>query len=119
MAKEITVKASVAVKNGNLSLSFDSGAIRVDQTTASGGNPGVVSVGTSEETISFGDVTPGMVWMRNLDGTNFVTWGNTTGNLAQKLAPGGVPTLIEINSGSIIVKADTAACLVQVIGVSP
>lgn len=119
MANEITAKASVQVTNGKFAINFDSGAVRIDQTTASGGNPGVVSVGTAEETISFGDVSPGLVWMRNLDTTNFVTWGNTTGNLAQKLAAGGTPTLIEINSGSIILKADTAACLVQIIGVSP
>ena len=119
MANEISVSASIEVNNGNFRISFSSGAVRVDQTTATGGNPGVVEIGTSEETVSFGDVTPGLVWMRNLDATNFVTWGNTTGNLAQKLAPGGVPTLVEINSGSLIMQADTAACNVQIIGVSP
>lgn len=119
MANEITVKASVRVKNGNLELAFDSGNVRIDQTTATGGAPGIVAVGTTEETISFGDVSPGIVWMRNLDATNFVTWGNTTGNLAQKLSAGGTPTMIEVSSGSIIMKADTASCNVQIIGVSP
>lgn len=119
MANEITVAARLRVKNGTFELSFDSGNVRVNQTTATGGNPGVVAIGTSEETIDFGDVSPGLIWMRNLDDTNFVTWGNTTGNLAQKLAPDGVPTIIERASGSIIMQADTAACNVQIIGISP
>ena len=118
MSNEITITTGLQLVNGNLSVSAATTTLQFDQTTARGGSPGTQDIGTSEETISFGDVIPGFVWMRNLDVTNFVTWGNVTGNLDQKLRPGGT-TLIEMVSGGVLImKADTAGCKVQIVSVN-
>jgi hypothetical protein len=79
MADEITTYCSLAVTNGQLSLPGVGGSIKVDQTTARGGGPGAVTIGTSEEAISFGDIGPGYIYMRNLDDTNYIEFGPESG----------------------------------------
>jgi len=79
MADEITTYCSLSVTNGELSLPGVGGSIKVDQTTARGGGPGAVTIGTSEEAISFGDISPGYVFIKNLDSTNYVEFGPESG----------------------------------------
>lgn len=76
----------------------------------------VFSVGTSEEEITFGDVTPGFVMMQNTDGTNFVQFGRTTGVYTGRMQA-GEPACFRLDntSNSVFLKADTAACFVRVI----
>lgn len=50
------------------------------QTTEGGGNPGKVTVGDSEEAISFGDlVSPALVRLENLSDSYDVTYGPESG----------------------------------------
>jgi hypothetical protein len=81
------------------------------------------TIGTTEETLSFGDITPGRIAFFNLDGTNFVEWGFATGarpgRLRPKVAatdPCGAPNTIDVTSGTTIyIKADTASCEVKAV----
>ena len=76
MANEIQVSMSLVVSNGSFKFRFQPGGLQFDQTGTGGGNPGLVSVGTSEENIALGDITTeGWVVMMNLDATNYVEWG--------------------------------------------
>lgn len=96
----------------------------VAQTTQGGGGPGEVTVGTTEETISFGDIAPGLIVLENTDATNFVEWGFSTGVRPGRLYPRtgdatskACRTEIQVASGTTIyIKADTASCKVLVLG---
>lgn len=88
--------------------------IQADQSTTGGGNPGLVAIGTTEEVISFGDVSShGYVYIENLDDTNFITYGPTSG--------GSMITLGRLKAGEVCVfrmepgisfrmKANTSSC---------
>ena len=76
-----------------------------------------LSIGTTEETISPGtDVTlPAHILIANLDSTNFVQVGFSTGSYKWRLRAGEFCLLPYLESGvTIYAKADTAACTVQV-----
>ena len=78
MANEITLTVGVQVANGSLSAQFPNVALKRDQA-ASGLSDQVLSIGTSEEDVSFGDVaTPGIVVLHNLDATNSVSYTHLT-----------------------------------------
>lgn len=75
-------------------------------------------IGTSAETISFGDISgaPTQVLIRNLDPTNFVEIGGDSGLTVFKLKLlAGKSMLIPPSSGTIYAKADTAAVRVQIV----
>lgn len=115
MANEITITTGLALTNGLLIVPASNTTTRFDQTTARGGGPGVLDIGTSEETITFGDCVPGYIEMVNLDASNFVTWGNVTANLDQKLSANGGRALFEMVSGGVLImEADTATCKVKI-----
>jgi len=122
MANEIRTSLSVAIVNGNYRDDFRPGALNYTQVTASGGNPGSVSIGTAEEDIAFGDVTPGLVMMQNLDTTNFVKFGPKSAGsmvLCGKISPGKI-AYFELGAAvTLRMQADTAACLVLIKGLSP
>lgn len=119
MADEITIQTGVGLKNGELVVSNTNKSRRFDQTTARGGNPGTVDVGTTEETVSFGDCVPGFVEMVNLDATNFVQVGFSTGVYGFRLLANGGPALIYLETGATMyVKADTATCKVRITGIN-
>jgi hypothetical protein len=72
---EIAATLTVNVSNGNLVDRINETA-QIDQTTARGGLPGFLIVGTTEESISLADlVSPGVVFIKNLDPTNYVQYG--------------------------------------------
>lgn len=124
MADELVSRVSVAYNKSGQSITQ---AIRDFYLTiaGSGASAPTVSVGTSEEDYSFGDVgTPGFLWLRNIDPTHFVTWGpkDTTMKAAGILLPITTvakpppPTILYLATGVVIRwKADTAACLVETI----
>lgn len=118
MADEIKINLNVRASKSSINVVPEPINVSIDQTTAGGGGPGFVSVGTTEETISFGDTSPGIVLMQNLDTTNFIEWGFSAGVYGGKLTAGGEPTLLTLNSGTIYVKADTAACNLKVVGIN-
>ncbi len=116
MANEIKLRLSFLVENGFFKDSFQGGQINIDQ--ANPGRGGYVQViGTSEEIIVFGDVTTGgVLFMRNLDSTNFITYGPDNSGMVggSKMKP-GEPAFFRITPGTTwLAKADTASCKLDV-----
>ncbi|MGW8177227.1 MAG: hypothetical protein ACWGQW_00300 [bacterium] len=71
---------------------------------------GVQNIGTTEESLTLVPdlTTPGFVILTNLDATNYVEIGSTTGVYDIKLKP-GESVLYRHNSSTIYAKANTAA----------
>ena len=115
MPNEISITTALRLTNGLLNVPSTQKTTQFDQTTARGGGPGVVDVGTSEETIAFGDCVPGWVEMENLDETNYVEVGFSTTVYGIRLVASGGRCLFYLNtSATVYVKANTAACKVRV-----
>ena len=114
MANEIRISASISVDNGNLSFAQNYGTKSYDQTAVGGPSPGMVEIGTTEESQAFSELTaPGWVTLQNLDTTNFVEWGFSTGVYGGKLMPGDSAGPFRLNSSTtLFLRADTAACRV-------
>lgn len=114
----ITETYTAAIVNGLYEETI-SRTLTTSQTTQGGGNPGYVNIGTSEEDISFGDVTPRIVIIENMDGTNFVKYGPKSGGSMVnfgRVSPGGIARF-EMGSGvTLRMSADTAACNVRIRG---
>lgn len=115
MANEITETYRLSVTNGN----YESGDVTItnyqsDQASV-GEAGGVQAIGTSEETLSSGDLTnKGLLWIKNLDTTNYVELGFATGVYPILLeANGGWARFKTSTSATVYLKADTAACNVQ------
>lgn len=119
MANEFTATLSLSVSNGEF-VDVTETNFRDDQTTKGGGNPGTVEIGTSEETISFGDVSPGWVLMKNLEdsGGNYVEYGpDSTGMVAIGRLNPGATHIFKLTSGvTLKAQANTAAVKVLVKG---
>ena len=117
MANEITINASAVVRNGNLNFSWTPGALSVTQAAIGGPTPGMQAIGASEESIAFGELTvKGWVILQNLDATNYVRWGFSTGVYGGRLEPGEY-AMFRLNPGAtIFLIADTAACKVLAYG---
>jgi hypothetical protein len=110
MANEIRVKTQLSVANGFVDET-DNISITVDQSAVGGPTPGYLTIGTSEESVAFSELgTKGWVLLRNLDDTNFVEWGFSTGVYGGKMLPGETAGPFRMNTTSIFLKADTAAC---------
>lgn len=119
MAGTITGKLEFTVENGSFQDSLSLGPFSITQTTEGGGNPGYVAVGTSEEDISFGDVTPRFVIIENLSDTNFLKYGPKSGGSMiafGRVAPGAWCLLEMAASVTLRVAADTAAINVRIRG---
>lgn len=120
MANEIRVSAQFAITKGNFKDSFPLGPFQEDQAGTGGGSPGLVSVGTSEEDISFGDITPGYVIIENTDATNFVQYGpKNASNVMQafaKILPGMFHILYLDGSVTMRAVANTAAVELRIRG---
>ena len=116
MADEIRISASMSVDNGNLSFSQNYGTKNYDQANIGGPTPGMIEVGTAEESVAFTELTaPGWVTIQNLDTTNFVEWGFSTGVYGGKLMPGDTAGPFRLNtSANLFLKSDTAACRVVI-----
>lgn len=115
MANEFTITSKIVLANGNLNDRWDNGSVSLTQTTK-GLHAAVESVGTSEEDISYGVLgTPGLIVIRNLDATNYITYGPKSGGsmvLMGKLAAGQTAMFYLGASVTLRWIANTAACLV-------
>lgn len=113
MANEITLNINAKVVNGNFVDSFNlNGTTQLDQA-ASGADGGVVSVTTSETTISLSRLgTEGYLFLRNLDATNYIEFGpDATGMVALgKLKPGEAAVLRLKPGVTLKAQANTATC---------
>lgn len=117
MANEITVGLSLSVNNNGTKGSKQFTSKKGDQSGAGAGAPGVVNVGTSEETLDLSDYR--YVILSNEDDTNYVEYGFATTVYNCELPPGGIPTLIKVKSGKTLYwRANTAACDVDVFGIN-
>lgn len=118
MADEIKVRIKMQATNGYLSELFDPGEVSITQTTANAHCP-VIDVGTTEEAISFGDVSAanvGYVAFRNLDTTNYVRIGpESAGAMVPmiRLAAGEVAVMRLNPSVTLRAQANTAAVKLQ------
>jgi len=115
MADEIRISASMSVDNGNLSFSQNYGTKNYTQNAIGGPTPGMVEIGTVEETVAFSELTtPGWCTIQNLDETNFVEWGFSTGVYGGKLKAGETAGPFRVNVSTLYFKSDTAACRVVI-----
>lgn len=117
MPNEFTTTVGVTLTNGNLRVSFPQVSRQSNQTTA-GLSDQVLSIGTSEENVSFTDITtPGLCVLHNLDSTNYVEYGQSDGGTMKKvgkLAAGDVHLIRIAGSVTLRMQANTAACKVRV-----
>lgn len=116
MADEITVSASLSVKNGNLDWKHSPGTKTYDQAAVGGPTPGMVNIGTSEESVAFSELgTEGWLIMQNLDATNYVQWGFSTTVYGGRMEAGETAGPFRLEpSATLYLKANTAACNVLI-----
>jgi hypothetical protein len=118
MSNEISYNTRFVVANGSMSRTVDYGTLRDDQA-AIGCHSSVVSVGSgAEEDMPTGDLaTPGWVVLRNLDSTNYVTYGPKSGGVMVpfgKIAAGDCHRFYLAGSVTMRWQANTAACKVDI-----
>jgi len=117
MTNEISIQVamsradSVNTKNSH---TFPAVLIQRDQTLKRHFDQ-VVSIGTTEENVTFGDIsTNGFLIMYNI-GANYVEWGTTTADYGGKMESGDSAGPFRLNAGkSLYMKANTAACDVRI-----
>ena len=112
MANELKLLVSLRFSKGGAKVNIsDNDSITV---TGDAFEDAVQEVGTTEEALAQGaDVgTPGYLFVKNLDATNYVEIGSTTGVYDIKLLAGEF-AIYRHNSATIYAKANTAACLVH------
>jgi len=117
MANEITITTTFAVRNGSNVFNWTPGALVADQAASGGPTPGFVTIGTSEESIAFAELaSQGFCIIHNLDPTNYIRWGFSTGVYGGRLKPGEY-CFFRLNPGStLFLVANTAACKCHVYG---
>ncbi len=114
MADEINVVISVTAIKGDFQYQNLKSSYLSDMTTAGGGNPGTVSVTTSQVAVSTTGLTKaGICIIQNLDDTNFIEFG-PTGAPIGKLLPGEIATFRIADGATVYLIADTATCLALV-----
>ena len=114
MANEISVTIGATVTNGYLRQTSATQTRQFNQTTARAGSI-CQDVGTTEESVTFGDGVPGYIVATNLDTTNFCSLRFVTGGAnAIKLQANGGQACFELGAGvSLFAIANTAACKVK------
>ena len=113
MANEITVQTLLKVANGNLNAQHPASALSrsFDQAAVGGPTPGYVTIGTSEESFTFGELgTLGWLIMENLDATNYVEWGFESGDYGGRMEAGEVAVFRMKPSTTLYLLANTASC---------
>lgn len=110
MADEITVSYTLKVTNGNIDETINFPSTTFDQSAVGGPTPGYVTIATTEESQTFGELsTLGWCEMRNLDATNYVQIGFSTGVYGIRLKA-GESALFRLEPGvTMYLKANTAA----------
>lgn len=112
MADELSLLVRLAFSKGGASVTRAE-SIKVT-VTGDAFSHEVQSVGTAEEELAQGAElgTPGYILIKNLDSTNYVEVGSTTGVYDIRLKALEV-ALYRHNSATVYAKANTAACLVE------
>lgn len=113
MANEITVSGRLKVVNASGVSYFDRviTSKQFTQAAIGGPTPGYMSIGTTEESTAFTELTTeGWLFMENLDTTNYVQWGFATGVYGGRLEAGEFAMFRCEPSLTLYLKANTAAC---------
>lgn len=118
MANEINISFNAQIENGYYRDTIQLGQMQIDQAAIGRGGH-VQNVGTDAEVVDLGDVaTNGLLYLRNLDDTNYVTFGpqsdGATIEVFGKLKPGEFAFLRLAPTVVLWAEADTGACLVDV-----
>lgn len=118
MAGEIRIAKSIRLVKGAMKHEFTPTSLSLDQAGVLVYDS-VQNVGTTEETAgpTFGDIgTEGWCCIYNLDPTNYVQVGFSTGVYGMRLRGAGAPADFFIEPGATVyLKANTAACNVRII----
>lgn len=117
MAGTIGLTIQTNYENGNASLLFNPGTVSISQTNQGYHSPVVTVNSSAEEDFAIGDVgTNGVLTMRNLDVTNYVTYGpkDTTMTAFGRIEAGEVVAMRLEPGVTMRWQANTAACNVQV-----
>lgn len=120
MANQIQVSNTAFATQGSWTwtLPQNSGAIVLN---GQGHQGKIQNIGTSAEDLDYGDISSanaGLLFMRNLDATNYVSWGlNDSGTIKKvgRLNPAAeMFTQIRVEPGQqIMLQANVAACNVE------
>jgi hypothetical protein len=119
MANEITLTVAMerrhATNTGDTHV-FPSFRKQYDQS-ATGQDDRKHTIGTTEESISFTDIsTNGFMLMQNLDTTNYVQWGFSTGVYGGRIKAGETAGPFRAEPGATLyLKANAASCRVRII----
>ena len=116
MANELTITCHARLNDTTTGLTINtpSTAVQFSPSTVIGSSF-VVDVGTSEESISLGDVSPGTVLLQNLDTTNYVEFTTVTTDYDLRLPANGGKALFTFSGAqTLYMKANTSACKVLV-----
>jgi len=119
MANEIVLQFGAQVANGFFKHTFQPGSIQVDQAAIGRAGHAQLIGFAAAEIVDFGDIsTNGYCILRNLDTTNYVTWGPDTGAAAikvcGKLKPGEIAVFRVAPTIVMYAQADTAGVLLDV-----
>lgn len=118
MAGTIQMTVQALITNGLYKETFQPGSLTVTQTNQ-GAHGQVVSVGSgAEEDMPIGDIgTEGLLFLHNLDDTNFVTYGPKSGTMVAMgiIKAGEVVALRMDPAATITWQADTAAVKIKML----
>jgi hypothetical protein len=114
MANELNIMAGLSFNKGGGSITKRDNVVLT--VTGDSYTSNIQSIGiTEEEVVQGADLgTPGYVYLKNLDPTNYIEIGSTTGVYDIRLKAKEV-ALYRHNSATIYAKANTAACLLEYI----
>jgi len=112
MANELTLTVGMTFSKGGAE-GQRSDSIQVT-VTGDAFNHNVQEVGTTEEELAQNTIlgTPGYLFVKNLDATNYVEIGTTTTKYAVKLKAKEI-ALFRVDGTTIYAKANSAACNVE------
>jgi len=110
MPGTIAVQLYVDINHGNFNDRIQDSQT-IAQTGVGGGNPGTISVGTTEEIVTLSELTtPGMIYVKNLDETNYIDFGFSTGVYGIRVKPGMGNWIGLVPGVTLYARANTAAC---------
>jgi hypothetical protein len=118
MANEIQITSGISVRKDNLVFNQGPETLVVDMTGSGGPTPGYMTIGTTEESTAFPELTTdGWLYMKNLDATNYIQWGFATGVYGGRIKAGESAGPFRMEPGlTLYLKANTAACKALIYG---
>ena len=109
--------------SATISITFSKGGAEVNRAesieitvTGDAYTAGVQEIGTTEEAVAQGSElgTPGWIFIKNIDDTNYVEFGISTGVYTTKIIAGKFAWFF-VNGATLYAKANTAACNIDYI----